>query len=115
MHAAYVIVTILAAAWVGFSAASIFFRAAWVVDPLVQYGVPQAWWTWLGIAKAAGAVGLVAGLFFPVIGIAATIGIVLYFGGAVITNINARAYAHIPFPLMYMIPALIAAGLGAAV
>ncbi|WP_378735873.1 DoxX family protein [Nocardia brasiliensis] len=114
MYVAYVVVTVLAAAWVGFSAGSIFFRASWVVDPLTEYGVPQSWWTWLGVAKAAGAVGLVVGLFVPVVGVLAAIGVVLYFAGAVVTNIRAGAYAHIPFPLMYMVPVIVAAGLGAA-
>jgi hypothetical protein len=101
---AYVIVTLLAAAWVGFSAASVFFRAKWVVEPLTEYGVPRSWWPWLGTAKATGAAGLVVGLFVPVIGVMAGIGLVLYFTGAVITVIRARSYSHIPFPLMYMAP-----------
>jgi hypothetical protein len=114
MSTAYVVVTVLAAAWVGFSAGSIFFRASWVVEPLAEYGVPRSWWTWLGVAKAAGAIGLIVGLFVPVIGVLATIGVVLYFAGAIVTIIRARSYAHIPFPLLYMIPVIVAAGLGAA-
>jgi hypothetical protein len=87
-----------------FSAGSVFFHATWVVQPLADYGVPRSWWPWLGTAKAAGAVGLLVGLFVPVIGIMAGIGLVLYFAGAVITVVRARWYSHIPFPLMYMAP-----------
>jgi hypothetical protein len=54
-----------------------------------DYGVHRSWWPWLGTAKAAGAVGLLVGLFVPVIGIMAGIGLVLYFAGALITVVHA--------------------------
>jgi hypothetical protein len=98
------IVTVAAALWVGFSAASVFVRARWVVEPLAEYGVPRSWWPWLGVAKAAGATGLLVGLFVPVIGILAGIGLVLYFTGAVITVLRARSYGHVAFPLLYLTP-----------
>ncbi|SCE78858.1 DoxX-like family protein [Micromonospora purpureochromogenes] len=104
MSTAHVVVTLLAAAMVGFSAASVFLRAPWVVQPLADYGVPRSWWPWLGTAKAAGAAGLVAGLFVPVVGVLAGIGLVLYFTGAVVTVLRARSYSHIPFPLLYAAP-----------
>ncbi|WP_067182703.1 DoxX family protein [Microtetraspora niveoalba] len=113
MSTAYVVVTILAAAWVGFSALSVFIRAKWVVGPLAEYGVPQAAWPWLGVAKAAGAAGLVVGLAVPPIGLAAGIGLVIYFAGAVITVLRARSYKHVPFPLLYLAPVAVAMALGA--
>ncbi|UGT41631.1 DoxX family protein [Nocardia yamanashiensis] len=114
MHIAYIIVTVVAAAWVGFSAFSLLQRAEFVTAPLVQYGVPESWWTPLGLLKGAGAIGLIAGLFLPVIGIAAAIGLILYFLGAVITNIRARSFKTIPFPLLYLVPVAVAMGLGLA-
>lgn len=104
MSTAYVIVSLLTAVWVGFSAASVFFHAKWVVEPLAEYGVPRSWWPWLGTAKAAGAAGLLVGLFVPIIGVMAAIGLVLYFTGAVVTVVRARSYSHIPYPLLYMAP-----------
>ena len=104
MTTAHLIVTIAAAAWVGFSAVSMFARAKWVVEPITEYGVPQSWWPWLGTAKAAGAAGLVAGLFVPALGVAAAIGLVLYFTGAVVTVARARSYGHLVFPVLYMAP-----------
>jgi hypothetical protein len=101
---ALVVVTLVAAVWVAFSAVSVFRNAQWVVKPLADYGVPRSWWPWLGSAKAAGAAGLLVGLFVPVLGVAAGIGLVLYFTGAVITVIRARWYSHIPYPLMYLAP-----------
>ena len=94
MSTGYVVVTVLWAAWVGFSAGSVFFRAKWVVQPLADYGVPRAWWPWLGAAKAAGAAGLLVGLFVPVIGVMAVIGLVLYFIGAVATVVRPRVYSR---------------------
>ncbi|MEU1963578.1 DoxX family protein [Nocardia sp. NPDC019304] len=112
MSTAYVVVTIAAAAWVGFSAFSLLRRAAFVVDPLVEYGVPQSWWTPLGLAKAAGALGLLVGLFVPAVGVAAAIGLILYFAGAVITVLRARSYKTVAFPMLYLIPVAIALRLG---
>ena len=104
--------TVLAvtAAWVGFSAFSVFTHKPWVVDNFVDYRVPRFLWVWLGVAKALGAVGLVVGLWVPAIGVAAAIGLTVYFVGAVLTVLNAHAYAHIPFPLLYLVP-VVAAGI----
>ena len=112
MTVAHIIVTIAAALWIGFSAYSIFAKVSYVVEPLADYGVPQSWWNWLGAAKAAGALGLLAGLFVPVIGIAAGIGLVLYFIGAIVTVLRARSYKMLVAPLMYLAPAAAALVLG---
>lgn len=114
MSITYVIVTVLAALMVGFSAGSVLFRAKWVVEPLADYGVPPSWWPWLGTAKAAGAAGLLVGLAVPLVGVMAGIGLVLYFAGAVITVVRAKAYTHIPFPLMYVAPVVGSLAVGRA-
>jgi hypothetical protein len=102
MSTAYIVVTLLGAAMAAFSAGSLFSHAKLAVQPLTDYGVPRSWWPRLGTAKAAGAAGLLVGLFVPVIGVMAGIGLVLYFAGAVITVVRARWYSHIPYPLLYM-------------
>ncbi|MGW0821698.1 DoxX family protein [Streptomyces sp. NPDC002845] len=114
MSTAHAIVTVLAAVMVGFSAVSVFLRVPWVVRPMADYGVPRSWWVWLGTAKALGAVGLLVGLAVPVIGVAAGIGLVLYFAGAVVTVARARWYTHIPYPLVYAAPVVGALALGLA-
>jgi hypothetical protein len=111
MSIAYIVVTLLAAALVAFSAAGVFFHAKWVVEPLTGYGVPRSWWPWLGTAKAAGAAGLLVGLVVPVIGVLAGICLVLYFIGAVITVVRARWYSHIPAPLTYLAVVVVALAL----
>ena len=111
MSTAYIVVTILAAALVGYSAAAVFLRAPWVVQALTDYGVPNAWWPWLGTAKAAGAAGLLVGLVVPLLGVLAAIGLVLYFAGAVGTVVRARYFAHIPYPLVFVAPVVAALAL----
>jgi hypothetical protein len=106
MFTVYNAVTVLGALMIGFSAVSVFLGAKWVVEPLAAYGVPRSWWPWLGTAKAAGAAGLLAGLFVPAVGAAAAICLVLYFTGAVITVLRARWYSHVQWPLMYAAPAV---------
>ncbi|WP_251094204.1 DoxX family protein [Streptomyces sp. Caat 7-52] len=104
MRTAQIIVTLLAALMAGFSGTVLLMRAQWIVQALEDYRVPKSWWTPLGLAKAAGSLGLVAGLFVPVIGVLAGCGLVLYFLGAAITVARARWYSHIPFPLVYAAP-----------
>ncbi|MFI8324656.1 DoxX family protein [Streptomyces sp. NPDC085529] len=105
------VVTALAAFMAGFSGASVLLRAKFVVEPLAAYGVPRSMWNLLGVLKLAGAAGLVVGFFVPVIGTVAAIGLVLYFAGAAATVVRARAYGHVPFPLVYMAPAVAALAL----
>jgi len=112
MLTAYTVVTIVGAAMAAFSAGLTYFHAKWVEGLLVEYGVPRSWWFWLGTAKAMGAAGLLVGLFVPIIGVLAGIGLVLYFAGAVITQVRARWYRHIPFPLLHMAPVIGSLALG---
>ncbi|MEU3604061.1 DoxX family protein [Streptomyces sp. NPDC035033] len=106
------VVTALAAFMAGFSGASVLARAKFVVEPLAAYGVPRSWWNGLGVIKLAGAAGLVAGFWVPVVGVLAAVGLVLYFAGAVITVVRAKAYGHVPFPLVYMAPAVAVLAVG---
>jgi hypothetical protein len=111
MSTTYVVATVVGALMAGFSAWALFSRQEWVVAALAQYGVPRSWWTWLATAKAAGAAGLLAGLAVPGVGVAAAVGLALYFTGAALTVLRARAYAHIPFPMLYAAPAVTALAL----
>jgi DoxX-like family len=114
MHTAYIVVTLLAAAFVGFSAWALFSHAGFIMEPLERLQVPRSWWPWLATAKAAGAAGLVVGLFVPAIGMLAAICLVLYFTGAVITTLRVRWFGHLPAPLMYVVPVIASLALGFA-
>lgn len=105
MTTAYHIVAAVTALWIGFSGYSLFSRQRFVVAPLEQYGVPRSWWNRLALAKSAGAVGLVAGLVVPAVGIAAAVGLIVYFLGAAATTVRARSYKTTVFPLLYLAPA----------
>ena len=114
MSTAHVIVTIVAAAMVGFSSVVLFMRVSWITEGLELYGVPIAAWHWLAAAKAAGALGLLAGLAVPALGVAAAIGLIVYFAGATVTVARARRYSHISAPVMYALPVVAALALGLA-
>jgi DoxX-like family len=99
MFIAYVTVTILAAAANAAAAAFDFLRADWVLANMTKVGVPRSWLFPLGALKAAGALGLLAGIGVPLIGVAAAASLVLFFVGAVATHVRAHAEA-----LSYMYP-----------
>ncbi|MGX1368264.1 ElaB/YqjD/DUF883 family membrane-anchored ribosome-binding protein [Streptomyces canus] len=115
MSVAHTVVTLLAAAMAGYSGIVVLTRAGWIVKALTDYDVPRTWWNLLDAAKIAGAVGLLVGLlvglFLPYVGLAAGVGLVLYFTGAVVTVARARWYSHIPFPLVYAAPVVAALAL----
>ena len=60
---------------------------------MAKVGVSESWLTTLGILKAAGALGLLIGIRVPLIGIAAAVGLVLFFVGAIVTHLRARDYS----------------------
>ncbi|MFD4240661.1 DoxX family protein [Streptomyces sp. NPDC058525] len=57
--------------------------------------MPDSWLPRLATLKAAGAIGLVAGLWFTPLGIAAA-GATLYFIGAVISHLRVKDYELAP-------------------
>lgn len=93
MFTAYLIVTVLAAAANIFSATCDFVRYEKVSIAMARAGVPESWMTTLGILKAAGAIGLLAGIGVPLIGIAAAVGLLLFFVGAIITHLRRGDYS----------------------
>ena len=93
MFAAYVAVTVLAAAANALSATLDFIRYKQILINMAKVGVSESWITILGILKAAGALGLLIGIGVPLIGIAAAVGLVLFFVAAIITHLRARDYS----------------------
>jgi DoxX-like protein len=76
-----------------------------------EVGVPRSWVPTLGLLKGAGAVGLLVGLLaFPPLGIAAAIGLIGFFVGAVITHIRADVFYNIAFPAAFLVLAVLALG-----
>ena len=76
-----------------FSATLDFIRYKQILINMAKVGVSESWLTTLGILKAAGALGLLVGIRVPLIGIAAAIGLVLFFLAAVITHLRAHDHS----------------------
>src|SRR5438034_6363023 len=93
MFTAYVVVTVLAAAANIFSATCDFVRYKKVSIAVAKAGVPESWMTMLGILKAAGALGLLVGIGVPPIGMAAAVGLTLFFVAAIITHLRVHDYS----------------------
>jgi hypothetical protein len=103
MSVAYLVVVGLTAAMTIQAAALDLMRSDWVVTNMDNYGVPRSWLVPLGSLKAAGAVGLLIGIAVPLIGIAAAVGLVIYFIGAVVTVVRAHWYSHLQYPAPFLV------------
>jgi hypothetical protein len=90
MFLATVIVTALLVAGLLGSAAGKVTKQAAVITNLTAVGVPEQRIPLLAIPETAGALGLVGGLFWWPIGIAAAIGVIIYFVLAVSAHIRVR-------------------------
>jgi hypothetical protein len=99
MSVAYVVVTvvtILVNAWAAFAD---FAKAKFVLANSAELGISQSCLPPLAVLKLAGAAGLIGGLLgFRPIGIAAAIGLVLFFLGAVILHVRARIFHNMAYP-----------------
>ena len=102
MFVAYVVVTIITIIANAAVAVADLSRAQFVLANSAEVGVPPSWLPLLGALKAAGAAGLLIGLLgFRYLGIAAAIGLVLFFTGALIVHIRARVFYNLAFPGTY--------------
>lgn len=79
-------------------------------------GVPMRWLPILAALEVAGAVGLIVGLWWAPLGIAAAIGVIAYFVGAVIAHLrvgDTKGLAGPTVPLLLAITALVLRSLSA--
>ena len=89
MHTTYLVITVLFAIIVSFSAVGKIRRGTHLVGVLHEtLGVPFKYFPLLAACEFSGAVGLVIGIWWPPIGIAAGIGLVLYFAGAIVSHLR---------------------------
>ena len=103
MFTVYLIVTALAATANIYAAIVDFRRPRWVLDNMTKWGGSYSWLFELGALKAAGTLGLLVGIGVPVIGVAAAVGLVLFFVGAITVVVRARWYSHLPWPATYLL------------
>src|SRR5438034_4127322 len=82
MFTAYVVVTLLAVAANTFSGIAALVHFKPILPAMAKAGVPESWLTFpIGTLKTAGAAGLLLGVIgVPLVGTAAAIGLILFFG-----------------------------------
>ncbi|OBH07849.1 MULTISPECIES: DoxX family protein [unclassified Mycobacterium] len=103
MHTACLVITLTTAVVTAAIAVADLVPAGFVLANSAEVGVPRSWLPPLAAAKLAGAAGLVVGLLgVPTLGIAAAVGLVLFFVGAVITHLRAGVLYNIAFPGAYL-------------
>ena len=90
MFVVCVIVSVLLALAAAGSAAGKLTKNPKVLEGMTAVNVPVAWLPRLALAELAGAVGLLVGLAVAPLGIAAAIGLVAYFVGAVAAHVRAK-------------------------
>ncbi|MCW2650173.1 MAG: hypothetical protein JWR32_1149 [Mycobacterium sp.] len=112
MSTAFITVTLIAVAANGFSGIAALVHMPAIVPGMAKAGVPVSWLTFpIGTLKTAGALGLAAGLAFRPLGIAAAIGLVLFFVCAIYTHLRASDYS----PQFYLANGFLALNVGALV
>jgi len=79
-----------------------------VVQTYVRVGVPRDKLDYLAFILFAGAAGLILGLFWAPIGVAAGVGVVCYFALAVVAHIRHHDEQHLPTPLLIEVLAVAA-------
>ncbi len=89
MTIAYLVTTALAALMVAFSAVGKIRRDPAIVKVIVgTVGVPEKYLMPLAACELAGAAGLLIGIWWPPLGVAAGVGLVIYFLGAVVSHLR---------------------------
>ena len=96
MHIAYLVVTIFFASMAVFSGLGKIRRDAHQVRVIHDtVGVPLKFFPLLAACEFAGGLGLLAGIWWPPIGIAGGVGLVLYFVGAVVSHLRVGDFKGI--------------------
>lgn len=83
-------------------------RAKLVKDPAImqnmaKVGVPENNVRLLAVAEIAGAIGLLVGLFWWPLGVAAAIGVILYFLGALAAHLRVRDRDVVPATVFLLV------------
>ncbi|MDX3193042.1 DoxX family protein [Streptomyces sp. MN03-5084-2B] len=78
-------------------------KARFVLATSAAVDVPPSWLPALGTLKLAGAAGLLLGLLgVPAVGVAAAIGLALFYAGAIAAHVRARRFATGVAPLAFL-------------
>jgi len=108
MHTAYLLITTIFAVMVAFSGLGKIRGDPRIVKVINEtVGVPLRYFPLLAAGEFAGALGLVLGIWWPPLGVAAGIGLVLYFVGAVVSHLRVGDFKGVG-PATFML--VVAAG-----
>jgi hypothetical protein len=102
------IVSSLLAALLALSAARKLTHRPEVVATYARVGVPEGKLDYLALILLAGAAGLIVGLFWGPLGVAAAVGLVVYFLLAIGAHIRAGDAVHLPTPVVIELMAVAA-------
>ncbi|MGW6411404.1 DoxX family protein [Streptomyces vinaceus] len=105
MFIAYAVVAGLLALVLAASATFTLQRSEAIVTNMRKVQVPDSWLPRLAALKAVGATGLVAGLWVTPLGVAAAIGVTLYFIGAVISHLRVKDFELAPAAALTLLAA----------
>jgi len=106
MHIAYLVITLLFAAMVVFSGLGKIRRDPHQVQVIHEtVGVPLHYFPLLAACEFAGGLGLVLGIWWPIVGVAAAIGLVLYFVGATVSHLRVSDVKGIGPPAFMLVVA----------
>jgi hypothetical protein len=111
MSIAAATVSVLLAALLAFAATRKLSHRPEVVATYVRVGVPEEKLDYLAVILLAGAAGLLLGLFWEPIGVAAATGVVLYFLLAVAAHVRAHDEENLPTPVVILLLAVAALAL----
>ncbi|MFC5217163.1 DoxX family protein [Streptomyces coerulescens] len=103
MFIAYVVLAVIVSFLLVFSGRSMLVKDKDIVETLTRLGVPSGWYTMLALLKFAGAAGLLIGIFYRPLGIAAALGVVLFFIGAVVSHLRVKDVKGVPVPFVLVL------------
>lgn len=90
MHIALIVLSVVLVLVLLGSAGAKLAKTNQIMEQMSTVGVPPKVLPLLAAAEIAGAVGLIVGFFWWPIGVAAAVGVVLYFVGAVIAHLRVK-------------------------
>jgi hypothetical protein len=115
LFAVYVVVATVTIAANAYATVADLTQAGFVMATMEEVAVPRSWLPPLAVLKAAGAAGLLIGLLgVRPLGIAAAIGLVLFFACALATHVRHRVFHNIAFPGAFFALAAASAALAIA-
>lgn len=107
MFVVLVVVSILLALVLTASAAAKLMKAPQVIESLDRANVPHSWYPGLAALELAGAAGLLIGLGVTGLSIAAAIGVIVYFVGAVSFHVRAGDRNLVPPAVLALVAVLV--------